>query len=485
MIMHNGKPIITNTSILMLRWKYQRHIWQQVERMSIKIAVIGMGYVGIPIAALLADVEGFSVVGVQRRSARSGWKIDQLNEGRSPLSKDEPGLSELVSKVWKKGTFRVTDDFSACADADYVLIDVQTPIKQDRTPDYDSLKKACQEVGRHIKRGATVILESTVAPGTTDNFVKPILERESGMKAGEGFFLAFGYERVMPGRLIKNIVDLPKVVGGVDEESSKKAVELYGRIVKAEIHVTDTLTAETAKVVENAYRDVNIAFANEVALICESLGVDAFEVQKLVNTLPNDPTKPETNPIRHMLFPGSGVGGGCLPKDSWLLIYGANKYGKKLVDSRIIVNGRRINDSMPIHMADLVEETLHEHGKTIKGIKIAILGASYLENSSDTRNTPSAVLYDELVRRGARPILHDPIVQEFDRSFTVDLNEALKDATAAVLMTKHKEYQMMNYKSFKEKMLTPILIDGRDAYNEKEVGKAGLMYKGVGKGRKP
>lgn len=451
--------------------------------MTKKIVVVGMGYVGIPIAALLADVDGFSVIGIQRRSTRSEWKIDWLNKGKNPISGDEPGLSELISKVWKKGAFKVTDTFSMCNDADYILIDVQTPINSDRTPNYNSLIQACEEIGKHMKRQTTVIVESTVAPGTTENIVKPILERESGMRAGEGFYLAFGYERVMPGRLIRNIIHLPKIVGGVTEESTKKAVELYSKIVQADIYSTDLWTAEVAKVVENAYRDVNIAFANEVALICESLGVNAYEVRKLVNTLPNDTTNPETNPVRNMLYPGSGVGGHCLPKDPWLLIDGLNKYGKTKYIPRMIIAGREINDAMPLHVADLVEGALHERNISIINSKIVILGAAFLENSADTRNSPSIVLYDELIRRGAQVVIHDPIIQNLDRPFIRDFEEALKSAQAVVLMTKHKEYQNLNLRVLINKLKTPILIDGRNTYDKKEVEKAGWMYKGVGKGK--
>jgi UDP-N-acetyl-D-mannosaminuronic acid dehydrogenase len=251
-----------------------------------KIVVVGMGYVGIPVAALLAEVPGFVVVGVQRRSKRSGWKIDFLNEGKNPIGGEEPGLSELISRIIKAGKFIVVDDISTCKDADAVLLDVQTPTDVDRVPKYESLKDVSEQVGTFIRPGTLIVVESTVAPGTTENVVKPLLEKASGMKAGEDFSLAFCYERVMVGRLLKNIVDLPRIVGGIDEKSTKKAIELYGHIVKAKLFATDVLTAEVSKVVENTYRDVNTAFSNEVALICESLGVDAFKVRELVNTLP-------------------------------------------------------------------------------------------------------------------------------------------------------------------------------------------------------
>jgi len=448
-----------------------------------EVVVIGMGYVGIPAAALFADVQGFKVVGVQRRSKRSGWKIDWLNEGRNPIGGDEPGLSELVERVVKKGTFRVVDDVAVCRDADVILIAVQTPTNADKVPEYESLKEVCENVGRHMRAGTLVVIESTVSPGTTNNIVKPILEKFSSMKAGKDFFLAFCPERVMVGRLIKNLTHLPKIVGGIDEESTKRALGLYGHIVKAKLCPTDALTAEFAKVVENTYRDVNIAFSNEVALICESLGVDAFEVRELVNTLPNDPTNPASNPIRNMHYPGSGVGGHCLPKDPWLLKYSLDTYGRFKFFPKIIAASRELNEAMPLHTVDLVEEALAEHDKKLNGAKVAILGVAFLENSDDTRNTPSAVLYNELKKRGAKPVLHDPIVRDFDLPFTNDLDKALEGADAVVLSTRHKEYLKLDLKKLREKLATPVLIDGRNAFTWDAANKAGLTYRGVGKGR--
>jgi UDP-N-acetyl-D-mannosaminuronic acid dehydrogenase len=450
--------------------------------MKKRIVVIGMGYVGIPAAALFADVPGFDVTGVQRRSKRSGWKIDWLNKGKNPIGGDEPGLSVLIERVVKeKKSFRVVDDYSVVQNADAILIDVQTPTDERHIPRYESLKEVSRIISKYLKPGVLVVLESTVAPGTTDHLVKPILEKGSGMKAGKDFYLAFSYERVMVGRLLKNIVDLPRIVGGINEASTKKAIDLYRHIVKAGLHPTNSLTAEVAKVVENAYRDVNIAFANEVAVACESLGVDAFKVRELVNTLPNDPTNPASNPVRNMHFPGAGTGGHCLPKDSWLFKYGVDAYGKFRFEPKIIVQSRHLNDWMPVHIADLLEDAMKESGFKLKNAKIVILGVAFLENSDDTRNSPSLILYDELKRRGAIPLLHDPLVREFERPFTDKLDKIMDKADALVLMTKHKQYQKLNLKDMKQRMKTSILIDGRNFFDRAKVEGAGFVYRGVGK----
>ncbi|HED00789.1 MAG TPA: nucleotide sugar dehydrogenase [Proteobacteria bacterium] len=448
-----------------------------------KLVVVGMGYVGIPAAALFADVDGFEVVGIQRRSQRSGWKIDWLNAGKNPIGGDEPGLSELIARVVDKKTFRVTDDFAECKDADIILIDVQTPTDDQGIPRYESLKEASAQVGRNLKRDALVVIESTVAPGTTEHVVKPILERESGMTAGKDFSLAFSYERVMVGRLLHNITQYPRIIGGIDAESTRRAMALYAKIIKAGLHPTDLLTAEVAKVVENTYRDVNIAFANEMALLCESLGVDVYKVRELVNNLPNDPSNPSANPIRNMHFPGAGVGGHCLPKDTWLLKYGVDTYGRFRVDPQVMVKSRELNAWMPTHMAELVEEGLKEAGVKMEGAKISILGVAFLENSDDTRNTPSKTLYEILQAKGAQPVLHDPYVREFELPFTKDLEEAIMGADAMVIVVKHKDYLNLDFARIKEKLRTPMIVDGRNAYDKAECERLGFVYKGVGKPR--
>ncbi|MBN1179245.1 MAG: nucleotide sugar dehydrogenase [Anaerolineae bacterium] len=462
------------------------------------IVVIGMGYVGIPCAALLADVPGFKVTGVQRRSERSGWKIECLNNGECPFDGDEPGLAELLHRVAvEKQTFRVTDDYAVCRDADAILIDVQTPTDGDHAPHYESLREVSAEAGRYLQPGTLVIIESTVAPGTTQHVVQPILEQTSGLAAGSphppapspeirrgggrNFYLAFSYERVMPGKLLEYITDFPRVVGGVDEESTRRAVALYRHIVRKEITPADVLTAEMAKVVENAYRDVNIAFANEVALLCESMGVDVFELRSLINARPD----------RHMHIPGAGVGGHCLPKDSWLLQYGVRAYGDNPPEMRLIPLARQINDGMPAHVLKLIRESLHERGLKLAGARVAILGVSYLENADDTRNTPAAALAQLLIEHGAQVVAHDPYVRTPDWErvlgdghnvpLTADLDAALRAADCAALVTRHREYETLDLRWVKDVMRTPVLVDGRNVFDPAECGSEGLVFRAVGK----
>ncbi len=439
-----------------------------------KIVVIGMGYVGIPCAVLLADVEGFQVTGLQRRSQRSGWKIEALNQGRSPFEGDEPGLAELIAKVVKKGTFSVTDDVTVLESADVILIDVQTPTDDNHIPQYHSLRQVSEQIGKHMKKGTLVVVESTVAPGTTQNVVQKIIEEHSGFHGGEDFDLAFAYERVMPGKLINNIVYLPRIVGGITPKSAERAVEIYSKIMKAHIHTTDVLTAELSKTIENAYRDVNIAFVNEMALVCESLGVNVYEVIDLVNELPN----------RMLHIPGAGVGGHCLPKDTWLLRFGLNEYGVHKMEPRFITLAREINNQMPIHMAHLIEDALLSKRIPLHDATITVLGAAYLENSDDTRNTPAASLVNHLEAKGATVIIHDPHVRNWEFGPQViekDFNKAVQDSDCIAIVTKHREYMNIDFDDLRRLMRTPIIVDGRNIFNEKIVAERGFEYRGIGK----
>ena len=450
--------------------------------MPTNIVVIGMGYVGIPMAAILADVEDFFVTGIQRKSQRSGWKIDWLNSGKNPFEGEEPGLDELLSRVIKNKKFHVTDSYDACNNADFILIDVQTPVEiEDKIPRYESLIEVSEKISKHMRKGVTIIIESTVAPGTTNNIVQPILEDGSGLKRGEDFYLVFSFERVMPGKLLEFITDIPRVIGGGCKEANERAKILYGKIVKEELHITDTLTAELTKCIENAYRDVNIAFANEMALICEDFGRNIFEIIRLINQRED----------RMMHYPGSGVGGHCLTKDPWLLLYGYDKYTQRKHKSKmkIIPDSRDLNDYMPKHMVELMENALEEVGKSIDNIKVVLLGVSYKANTDDIRNTPTEHIVKTLTSKyhshNIMYIAHDPYVKSKDYNltdFTTDFNEAISEADVLIFTTNHKQYYDIDLDDLKRKVKTPIIIDGRNIFNKKIVERKGFIYRKVGEG---
>ncbi|MFW9780564.1 MAG: nucleotide sugar dehydrogenase [Candidatus Heimdallarchaeota archaeon] len=453
--------------------------------MTSKVAVIGMGYVGIPIAALLADTGIFHVTGIQRRSKRSGWKIGYLNQGKCPI-KNEPTLPEIIERVvTEKKTFTVTDDITVVKEMDFVLIDVQTPTDENNVPQYLSLKEVSKAVGEHMTPRSTVIIESTSAPGTTDYIVRPIIEEVSGLIAGKEFYLAYAYERVMVGRLIYNILNYPRIVGGINGESADKAAWLYKQVLKSQIIKTTALTAEFAKVVENTYRDVNVAFANEVALISESLGIDVYEVRKLVNNLPF--IEGQGNPHRNMHIPGAGVGGHCLPKDPWLLKYGLTEYGKIPVQLDVIEASRSRNKGMPGHVHDLLIECMRETKRADPtGQKVAVLGVAFLENSDDPRNTPTRDFVKVLAAHKYPYAIHDPLVREEAVEFPIshDLEEVVRNSDAIVVLTAHQMYKDLDLSQIKTMMKQlPILIDGRTTFDPETVRSLGFVYRGLGRGQ--
>ncbi len=450
--------------------------------MPTNIVVIGMGYVGIPMAAILADVEDFFVTGIQRSSQRSGWKIDWLNSGKNPFEGEEPGLDELISRVVKNKKFYVSESYDSCNNADFILIDVQTPVEmEDKIPRYESLIEVSEKISKHMRKGVTIIIESTVAPGTTNNIVQPILEEGSGLKRGEDFYLVFSFERVMPGKLLEFITDIPRVIGGGCKEANERAKFLYGKIVKEELHITDTLTAELTKCIENAYRDVNIAFANEMALLCEDFDRNIFEIIKLINQRED----------RMMHFPGSGVGGHCLTKDPWLLLYGYDKYtpNKNKPKIKIITDSRNLNDYMPKHMVELMEDALEEVGKLVDNIKVVLLGVSYKANTDDVRNTPTEHIVKFLTSKyhshNIVYIAHDPYVKLKDYNlteFTTNFNEAVSEADVLIFTTNHKQYYNIDLDDLKKRLRTPIIIDGRNIFNREKLESKGFIYRKVGEG---
>jgi UDP-N-acetyl-D-mannosaminuronic acid dehydrogenase len=433
---------------------------EKLESKDAKLAVVGLGMVGLPVAALFAS-RGFSVVGVDVRADR----VAVINDGRMPMIGEEPGLPEMLAEVVRAGKLRATVDYAALADADVITINVETPVDAQHHPDYRALEGACRSLGPVLKRGALVIVESTVAPGTTERTVRPLLEKASGMKANLDFLLGACPERVMPGKLLSNLREVSRVCGGGTSETAALMLQFYRHVVSASLDPADILTAELVKTTENAYRDVQIAFANEVALICESCGADVWRVRELVNKSPG----------RSMHLPGAGVGGHCIPKDPWLLAHAAQGD----VPLRVIPAGRATNEAMPRHMLALLEDGLAAAGRVLAEARVVVLGFAYLEESDDTRNSPSEVFVGYLEQAGAKVVVHDPFVPEL----AGDLMAALQGADAAVLMVAHKLYRGLDLKRLAATLAHPVLIDGRHVYDRARAQTAGLVYRCIGTAR--
>lgn len=427
------------------------------------VAVIGLGHVGLPLACALAD-SGLRTTGIEVDER----KVRLVNKGTSPLHGREPGLEEILRRVVGSGALIATTDPSECSRADAIFVCVETPIDEDKNPVLDPLTHALAQVGRSLRKGCLVSVESTIPPGTMLGKVIPILDKESGMRAGRDFSVVHCPERVMPGVLLRNLRSYERVMGGLDDASLEKGLEFYSSIVRARIHTTDLTSAEITKTVENAYRDVQIAFANEVAVACEELGADAYEVRRLVNTCP----------FRDMHLPGSGVGGHCVPKDPWLFVSSVARSPTSLIET-----ARAVNDSMPRHLTSLVLEALRENGRKAEESKVTVLGLSFLRDSGDVRNSPAIPVIDALVER-SDVVVHDPFAADAYRAPLLrDVDEALKGSDCAVFVTDHSAYSALDLERIGSLMRTKAIVDGRNIFDSSECRRHGFAYKGIGKGK--
>ncbi len=454
-----------------------------------KIGVLGMGYVGIPSAVLFADAPCFTkVLGFQRNSKSSSYKIDMLNRGESPLKGEEPGLEDLISKVVKADKFECTPDFSRISELDAVTLAIQTPFAnpKDLEPDFSALIEGIRNVGKYLRPGILVVLESTITPGTTEGMAKKILEEESGLKAGEDFALAHAPERVMVGRLLKNIREHDRIVGGINEASTRRAIELYSPVLTAgKVIPMSATAAEVTKTAENTFRDLQIAAINQLALYCEAMGINVYDVRTGVDSLKGEGI------TRAILWPGAGVGGHCLTKDTYHLERGV-KIGNGQLDypegsDSIYVLARKVNDFMPVHMYNLTVAALKRIGKEMKGSKIAMLGWAFIRDSDDARNTPSEPYRDLCLKEGATVNVHDPYVVNYPGiEISGNLENVVRNADAVVVLAGHSVYS--DIKADWVKRITgkenPVIVDGRNIVEPDEFIRNGFVYKGIGRGDK-
>ena len=373
-----------------------REIEDRFKSGNLQVAVFGLGYVGLPLAVLLAD-SGCRVVGIDVDPDR----VDAVNAGENPLDSDEPGLAAALDRVYRSGRLVASADPRDAAQSSIFTINVQTPVDANHQPDLEPLTAASQSIGSVMMRGSLVVVESTVSPGTTQAVVQPALERASGFVEGADFWIGACPERVMPGRLLANLTSVARVCGGSTPAVAQAMSVFYTLTLGVETGMTDITTAELVKTTENAYRDVQIAFANEIALLCADLDIDVWEVREFVNKVPH----------RNMHRPGGGVGGHCIPKDPWLLAAAAPK------PLHLIPAARHVNDSMPLAVAGLVKDAARTvEAKTGVTPKVAILGYSYLPETGDTRNSPTIDLLRALGPLGETAVVYDPHVEGLDGS---------------------------------------------------------------------
>lgn len=425
---------------------------------------MGAGHIGLPTACVIAE-SGFQVVAADINEKL----VEAIKNGKSLIR--ENFLDALVAKVVREKKLTATTDVtSATKGSDVVLIIVPTPLGT-AGPDLNAIKSAAKAVARGLRRGMLVVLESTIYPEGTKTILKPILEENSSLRAGEDFYLAYSPERALPTRSLDEIKTNVRIVGGINGTSGKKAKEFYEKFVTAEVlDVGDSTTAEFVKISENVYRDVNIALANELALIAEKLGVD---IQKVIDAA-------NRHPRVKIHVPGAGVGGHCIPKDPYFFI---NKAMEKGIEVRLIKTAREINESMPEHVVDLAERALEKSGKNPADSKIAILGYAYKGDTSDIRGTPAERIVGELKALGFKISIHDPYVN-YSNGTKIDSNmeSVIAGSDCVVVVTDHSEYRNINIPELAKKMRKPgIVIDGRNIFDPDSVRKAGLIYCGIGR----
>lgn len=402
------------------------------------IGVIGLGYVGLPVACMMAK-SGFHTIGIDVDQAR----VDTIARGENPIKGIEPDIAELIADVVSADLLHCSTDYDALKSCDVILISVQTPIEDDtHRPHYQHMKNALNALGATLKKGALVIIESTLAPGTMSQVIIPTLEAATMGKVDTDFYVGHCPERVTPGRLLKNLTDMNRSVGGSSPQIAEIMSALYANYVTGDLDETDLLTAELVKTAENAYRDVQIAFANELAQICQAIGGDVWRVRELVNKSPG----------RNVLMPGAGVGGHCIPKDPWLLIANIDT-----IEPTLIPTARSVNRNMPYVVKNLLTQALAESDVSLNDAVVAVMGYAYMENSDDTRDTPTQAFIDLINDDVAEVRVHDPFVEPYIGS----LETSTKDADAVILMVKHDDYYQEDWLKRADSMRTKIIIDTR------------------------
>jgi len=443
----------------------------KVKNHSLTVSVIGLGWMGLPTACLFGEA-GSNVIGVDSNPE----VVEKLNRGESYFA--EPGLPQLLKRLLSDKRLRATNNIQeAASQSDAIILLVPTLIDKQRFADYSAVENSCRDIGKGIQSGCLLIFESTCGPGVTERVVKSTLEKYSGLKAGVDFGLAYSPIRAMGGRALRDIQSYPRVVGAIDEKSLEAASALLSTIVKGEIvKVRDIKTAEASKLFETIYRDVNIALANEFAVLCEKAGIDYDEAREAVNTLKE---------YCHLHIAGVGVGGHCLPVYPYLLAGEAERLEARL---KLVLNAREINDGMPSHTARLVADGLRASGRSMKGSKVVVLGISYRANVKETRFSPSIELITLLKRRGARVVVFDPkfsATEIADMGYATEptLKACIEKANCVVITVSHDEFRRIDARELAASVTkSAVIVDCAHMLSPLLVEKAGLIYRGIGRG---
>jgi len=392
-----------------------------------KIAILGLGYVGLPLAVVFGEA-GFHVTGVDPDQR----KIDALAQSKSYIPDVK---TEAVAKLIKDGKFTATTDFSILSEMDAVSICVPTPLRQTGDPDMSFIISATDELAKYMHKGMVIVLESTTYPGTTRELLLPKLSENHDLKIGEDWFLAFSPERVDPGRKDFTTINTPKVMGGITETCGEVATIWYEGAIKTVHHVSTTEAAEMSKLLENTFRMINIGLVNELAIMCEQLGVDVWEVIDAAST----------KPFGFMKFtPGPGLGGHCIPIDPLYLSW---KMKSLSYNARFIELASEINTNMPRYVVSRILDAMNDRSKPLKGSKVLVLGVAYKPDIDDVRESPAMDVIGLLKKKGAIVEYHDPYIHHIHHEYdgwemdsVSDMMKSVKDADAVVIVTDHKQY---------------------------------------------
>jgi len=432
-------------------------LYEQIIKGEEKIALVGLGYVGMPIAVAFA--KKIKVVGFDLNAE----KIKLYQQGIDPTN-------EVGNDAIKASTVEFTSDEKKLQEAKFFIVAVPTPVNADHTPDLTPVEGASRIVGRNLTKGSIVVFESTVYPGVTEDICVPIMEKESGLKCGVDFKVGYSPERINPGDKVHRLETITKIVSGMDEETLDTVAKVYEIVVDAGVYRAQSIkVAEAAKVIENSQRDINIAFMNELSIIFNKMGIDTQAVLNAAGT--------KWNFLK--FYPGL-VGGHCIGVDPYYLTYKAEELG---YHSQIILSGRRINDDMGKYVAESLVKNLIKSNIAVNGARVAILGFTFKENCPDTRNTKVIDIYNELKEYGISPIVADPVADaaEAKRLYGIEFVDvdSIKDMDAVILAVAHKEfsgYKMADIDKLFAKGQKKVLSDIKGILSRDEFENAGYMY---------
>jgi nucleotide sugar dehydrogenase len=434
---------------------------------SLKVCVVGIGRIGLPTALSFAKV-GLQTIGMDINEQL----VDSLNQGNFPL-KDEPGYEDIFNNVIKNGNFSATTDINkAISGSDLILLSLPTPMNEKNIPNYSVLESVCKQLGDILQPNSLIVVESTIEPGFIENNLINILEGTNRLHAGKNFTIGVCPENANPGEILHDFTNLPRLVGGIDQQSTKIITMIYDFVFSVELIIMpDCKTANAVKLTTNVFRDVNIGFVNELSLMFDKLGIDTLKVL--------DAAKRKYNFQIH--YPGPGVGGPCLPINSYQFLNTAARTNSKL---SIIEQGRKINEKMPEYVVNLTLDGFKISKKPIKDSSILILGISYKPDVKDIQLSPAEIIINKLKTLGAKIKIYDPYFkgsQVFGINVEQNIDDILSKVDAAIIVTAHKEFQEIDPKIF-SKMKTPILIDSRGIIDPVSAKNAGLVFRGLGRG---